>query len=216
MLRSVTPLLSSLGVILLTASMAFGGRVDRDVVEVAEWLVGSFDTRAQAEADRAAGTAYKHDVALMVARPVEDPVTFEDGLYLYVENRLEGQAEPYRQRVYRLSKGAKGIRLEVFTIDERVRVLLAATPQMLSQLTPSDLTREKGCDVLLERQGEGYAGSTSLRSCKSASKESAYVSSTLRITKDVIVSLDRGYDAEGAQTFGPTDGRGYEFRRSPL
>ena len=34
------------------------------------------------------------------------------------------------------------------------------------------------------------------------------------ITKDVIVTLDRGYDAEGGQTFGPTDSRGYEFRRA--
>jgi CpeT protein len=207
-------LISAFVTILLTASVAFAGRVDRDVVEVAQWLVGAFDTRAQAEADRAAGTAYKHDVALMMTRPIEDPVAFQDGLYLYVENRIEGQAQPYRQRVYRLSKSGKGIRLEVFKVDERVLVLLAATPGMLSQLTPSDLTREKGCDVLVERKGEGYEGATPTGSCKSTWKGSAYVTSSLRITKDVIVTLDRGYDAEGGQTFGPTDGRGYEFRRA--
>ena len=27
------------------------------------------------------------------------------------------------------------------------------------------------------------------------------------------MTLERGYDEKGAQTFGPTDGRGYEFRR---
>lgn len=59
MLRPVTTLISGLGTSLLTASIAFGGRVDRDVVEGAEWLVGSFDTRAQAEADRVADTAYQ-------------------------------------------------------------------------------------------------------------------------------------------------------------
>jgi hypothetical protein len=207
-------LISAFVTILLTASVAFAGRVDRDVVEVAQWLVGAFDTRAQAEADLAAATSYKHDVALMMTRPIEDPVAFQDGLYLYVENRIEGQAQPYRQRVYRLSKSGKGIRLEVFKIDERVLVLLAATPGMLSQLTPSDLTRESGCDILLDRRGDEYSGSTPARSCKSSYKESAYVTSSLRITKDVIATLDRGYDAEGGQTFGPTDGRGYEFRRA--
>lgn len=207
-------LITAFVTVLLTASAAFVGRVDRDVLEVAQWLVGAFDTRAQAEADRAADTAYKHDVALMTTRPIEDPVAFQDGLYLYVENRIEGQAQPYRQRVYRLSKSGKGIRLEVFKIDERVLVLLAATPGMLSQLTPSDLTRESGCDILLDRRGDEYSGSTPARSCKSSYKGSAYVTSSLRITKDVIVTLDRGYDATGGQTFGPTDGRGYEFRRA--
>jgi hypothetical protein len=35
----------------------------------------------------------------------------------------------------------------------------------------------------------------------------------MRIGRDLVVTLDRGYDEKGAQTFGPTDGRGYEFRR---
>lgn len=200
--------------ILWTASIAFAGGVDRDVVEVAQRMVGSFDNRAQAEADRAAGTASKHDVALMTIRAIEDPVAFEDGLYLYVENRLEGQAQPDRQRVYRLSKSGSRIRLEVFTINESVRVLLAVTPQMLSQLSPSDVTRENGCHILLERKGEEYAGATPVGSCKSASKETAYVTSFLRITKDAIVILNHGYDAKGVLTFGPANGRGYEFRRA--
>lgn len=201
--------------ILLTASIAFAGRVDREVVQVAQWLVGAFDTRAQAEAHRAAAPTSKPEVALMTIRAIEDPVAFEDGLCLYVESRLEGEPQPSRQRVYRLSKSGSRIRLEVFTIDESVRVLLAVTPQMLSQLSPSDVTRENGCDLLLERRGEEYAGATPSGSCKSTSKGTAYATSSLRITKDAIVMLDRGYDARGALTYGPTDGRGHEFRRSP-
>ncbi len=200
--------------ILLTASIAFAGRVDREVVQVAQWLVGAFDTRAQTEAHRAAAPTSKPDVALMTIRAIEDPVAFEDGLYLYVESRLEGEPQPSRQRVYRLSKSGSRIRLEVFTIDESVRVLLAVTPQMLSQLSPTDLIRENGCDILLERKGEEYAGATLEGSCKSSARGSAYLTTSMRVTKDAIVMLDRGYDAKGGLTFGPTDGRGYEFRRS--
>lgn len=198
---------------LLAASLVGAAPAGNDVARVVSWLVGSFDTRAQAEADRRADTADKHDVALMVVRPVDDPVVFQDGLYVYVENRIEGETKPYRQRVYRLKKIKDRIRLEVFKIDTQVLELLVLAPQMLASLSPRDLTREEGCDVLLEPQGEEYSGSTPRSSCKSDWKGSSFVTSTMRVTKDLIVTLDRGYDEKEVQTFGPTDGRGCEFRR---
>lgn len=176
-------------------------RAQDDVVKVANWLVGSFDTRAQAE------------LVFMVGRPVQDPVVFGDALYVYVENRVEGEPGPPRQRVYRLKKSGRKVRLEVFTIDAQLRTLLASEPQMLSQLSPGDLTKERGCDILLEALGDAYVGVSDPRSCKTEWKGSSFATSTLRITKDLIVILERGYDEKGAQTFGPTDGRGYEFRR---
>lgn len=198
---------------LLTASVVCAGPPDQDLARVASWLVGSFDTRAQAEADRAAATPYRHDIALWAARPIEDAGIFKDGLYVYVEIRLEGETQPCRQRVYRLKKVKDRIRLEVFNIDAQVRELLVLAPQMLADLSPRDLTKEEGCDVLLESKGEEYTGSTPRGSCKSDWKGSAFVTSTIRLTRNLIVTLDRGYDETEVQTFGPTDGRGYEFRR---
>ena len=199
----------------LTVATAAAGPVDEDVVRVASWLAGSFDNRAQAEADGAAGTAYKHEAAQMNVRPVQDPVVFGDALYLYVENRLQADTRPYRQRIYRLKKSGSRVRLEVLKIDGQVLGLLALDPQMLSSLNPGDLIKEPGCDVLLEAKGDEFTGTTAPRSCKSDWKGSAYMTSTMRIAKDVVVTLDRGYDEHGIQTFGPTDARGYEFRRSP-
>ncbi len=208
-------LLCGAGALFLGAAIAFAGPPHSDVLLAASWLVGSFDNRAQAEADQAANTPYQHDAAVMIGRPVEDPVVFQDGLYLYVESRRDGEPRPFWQRVYRLKKSGGQVKIEVFKIDGQVLGPLGLDPQMLSSLNPSDLKKEEGCDVLLDRKGDEFVGSTAARSCRSDYKGSAYVFSTMRITKDLVVTLDRGYDEKGVQTFGPSDGRGYEFRRSP-
>ena len=207
-------LLHALGVSLFTAASALAGPPHPDVLRAANWLVGVFDNHAQAAADVAGNTSYQHDAAVMVGRPIQDPVEFQDGLYLYVESRRDGEPKPFWQRVYRLKKNGGQIRIEVFKIDGQILGPLGLDPQMLSSLNPSDLRKEEGCDVLLDIKGGEFTGSTAPRSCRSDYKGSAYVFSTMRITKDLVVTLDRGYDEKGVQTFGPSDGRGYEFRRS--
>ena len=196
------------GVILISAvSTAIA---QEDVFKVASWLVGSFESRARGEAGSAVSPSKRE---FMVARVVQDPVVFTDALYLYVEHRIDDAAIPSRQRVFRLKKSGRRVRLEVFRIDPQILAPLASDPQMLTQLSPGDLSKEAGCDILLEAQGDAYAGASDPRSCKSDWQGSVYVNTSIRITKDLIVTLERGYDENGVQTFGPTDGRGYEFRR---
>lgn len=192
---------------ILTTAVA---SAEDDVLRVANWLVGSFDNRVQNEASRAAGSG----LVQMVARPIQDPVVFEDAVYIYMELRFAGEPSPYRQRVLKLKKAGRRVRFEVFRIDAQLLTPLASEPQMLSQLAPGDLTKEPGCEIVLELRGNGYEGATDPRACKTDWKGSAYMTSAIRITSDLVVILDRGYDAKGVQTFGPVDGRGYEFRRS--
>ena len=198
---------------LLGAASAIAGPPHPDVLRVASWLVGSFDNRAQVASEQAANASYQHDAAVMVGRAIEDPVVFQDGLYLYVESRRDGEPRPYWQRVYRFKKSGGQIRIEVFKIDGQLLGPLGTDAQMLSSLNPGDLRKEEGCDVLLDVKGNEFIGSTAPKSCRSDYKGSAYVFSTMRITRDMVVTLDRGYDEKGVQTFGPSDGRGYEFRR---
>ncbi len=115
--------------------------------------------------------------------------------------------------MYRLKKVGKRIRLEVFRIDGQFLAPLALDPRMLNSLNPGDLSKEEGCDLLLDPSGDGFAGSTAPRSCKAERKGSAYVVSTLRVTRDGIVALDREFDEKDVLTFGPADGRGDEFRK---
>lgn len=194
-------------VLILTAAVA---TAEDDMLRVANWLVGSFDNRAQSEANPEAGTR----LVRMVARPIQDPVVFEDAIYIYIEQRFADESTPFRQRVLKLRKSGRRIRFEVFRIDPQLLTPLSSEPQMLSQLAPGDLTRESGCDITLERRGDGYEGGTDPRGCRPDGKGPAYMTSTLRITSDLIVILDRAYDEKGIQISGPANGRGYEFRRS--
>ncbi len=198
-------------VMILTAVVA---TAEDDVLRVANWLVGSFDNRTQYEASRTTGSADRDGVVRLVARPIQDPVVFEDAVYIYIEQRFVNEPAPYRQRVFKLKKSGRRIRLEVLRIDPQLLIPLSSEPQMLSQLAPVDLTKETGCDINLELRSGGYEGATHPRACKSDWQGSAYTTSAIRITADRVVILDRGYDAKGVQTFGPADGRGYELRRT--
>ena len=196
-----------LGATVLVLAATFSTAED-DVLRIANWLVGSFDKRAQFETNREAG------LVRMVGRPIQDPVVFDDGIYMYLELRFANEDGPYRQRVFKLRKGGRRLRLEAFRIDPQLLIPLSSEPQMLSQLAPGDLTRESGCDITLERRGDGYEGGTDLRACRSDWRGSSYMTSTMRITSELVVILDRAYDDRGVQTFGPAKGDGHEFRRT--
>jgi hypothetical protein len=196
--------------LLLTVGSA-AGAAESDVLRLAGWMLGSFDSRAQAEGDK--GAASPRAVALLTIRPIEDPVDFGDAPYLYVEARVEGQAQPTSQRVYRLKKVGKRIRIEVFRIDGQFMAPLAMDPRMLNSLNPGDLIKDAGCDILMDATADGFSGSTAHRSCKSERKGSAYVVTSLRVNRDGITLLERDFDEKDAQTFGPADGRGDELRR---
>jgi hypothetical protein len=208
--------MGGLGVCLIlnAAGSAAAGGPDREVLKVATWLAGTFDNRAQAAADQGANASYQHEATVMIGRPIEDPVDFQDALYLYVEIRREAEPRPHWQRVYRLRKSGAQVRIEVLKIDAQMLGPLGLDAQMLSSLSSGDLKKEDGCDILLEVKGEDYSGSTAPRTCRSSEKGSAYVFTTLRVNKDAVLTLTRGYDEKGVQTLGPSDGRAYEFHRA--
>lgn len=189
------------------------GIQDAEVLKLATAMLGRFDNGRQVEADREAGRSHIPDHVRMTVRPLQDPVVFQDGLYLYIEKSLVADSRPYEQRIYRLKKAGRRIRLEMFEIDERMLASLALEAQMLNNLAPADLTRREGCDILVEAKDAGYSGSTTGRSCKRDQEELAYVTSSIRVAGDTVVVIDRGYDREGRQISGAVGESGYEFRR---
>ena len=201
------------GVVFLLAASVGAAPPDREVLRLAGWLVGTFDNQAQAAAEKALDAAARHDAVVMIGRPVNDPQEFQDALYLYMERRREGEPRPFWQRIYRLRRSGKQVRIDVLRIDGQLLGPLGTDAQMLNSLNPGDLKKEAGCEFLLDIKADEFAGSTAPSTCRSAEEGAAYLASTLRVTRDLVVTLDRGYDEKGTQTFGPRDERGYEFRR---
>jgi glycosidase len=185
---------------------AAGAAADPDLV--ASWMTGSFSSEEQAKAD----TNY-FDIRLEMVRIWKART---DGWWLYVEQAVAGsEARPYRQRVYHVTRQQDGsIRSDVFSVSDPLR--LAGDwrkPAPLATLTLDSLEARKGCAVILRRASDtAFEGGTVDKECTSDLRGAAYAISEVRVTPDGLVTWDRGYDQNGKQVWGATQG-GYVFKR---
>ncbi|MGD9689030.1 MAG: chromophore lyase CpcT/CpeT [Phycisphaerales bacterium] len=178
------------------------------------WMIGSFASADQSLSD----PAYR-DVSLVIA-PVWKSRT---GCWLYVEQAMaESPDRPYRQRLYRLTGlpilpgQPLSWRCDVFSLPGDPLRFAGAwqEPYLLESLHEDDLLLRDGCSVwIFQVSEEEFAGSTRGNACASDLHGAAYATSHVTIRRDRIDSWDRGYDASGAQVWGPARGP-YCFRRA--
>jgi len=185
-------------------------RTDRDVLVT--WMTGSFSSAAQHAAD----PEDYADVRLHMAPIWTDR---NDGPWLYVEQALVGRADhPYRQRIYHLVEHPDDvIESVVFKLPGDALRYTGAwqRPDLLAGLTPADLVPRPGCSTFLHRDPDGaFVGGTRGNECASSLHGAAYATSEARITASKMYSWDRGFDADGQQVWGATEG-GYLFRKLP-
>jgi CpeT protein len=173
-----------------------------DLMKLSEMMIGSFSSEAQSKSD----TSY-FDIRLQVY-PIWKNRT--DGIWLYVEQAMAKRIDkPYRQRVYRLNDlQPGGVESAVFTMKSPLR--FAGKPEDVEKLTPDSLSQREGCSVFLQRSGKKFVGATKEKTCPSDLKNAAYASSEVTITRKMMLSWDRGYNADGKQVWGAEKG-GYRF-----
>lgn len=181
--------------------------VTEAVEELVALMQGSFSSREQAQAD-----AEYFDIRLHMLPIWPDR---DDGRWLYVEQAVAvSQAEPYRQRVYRVSAREDGtIESAVYELTDPLRFALAwKDPRKLDALRHEELVRKDGCEVLLRQAEPGrFVGATGEKTCASDLRGASWATSEVEITADGVRSWDRGFDEAGAQVWGATKG-GYSFR----
>jgi CpeT protein len=175
--------------------------------QLSSYMQGSFTSEAQAAED----TAFM-DISLEMQRiwPEADA-----GIWLYVEQAATAtKGKPYRQRVYQLQiLNDSTFSSTVYELPKAQRFVGAyAQPARLDSLRPDSLNLLTGCDLRLSYQNDTFAGKTGDRSCRNAWGDAAYATSEVTITKDQLISWDRGYDAEGNQVWGAEKG-GYVFEK---
>lgn len=172
-------------------------------------LEGTFSSRAQSIEH-----ASYRDVTLRVAPIWTDR---SDAHWLYVEQAMASTPQrPYRQRVYRVSQDADGtVESMVLAIPgDPLRYAGAwASPTPLNDLTPELLDPLDGCVVFLVPDGVGrYRGGTRGTGCVSTREGAAYTTSEITLTRGLVLSWDRGFDASGRQAWGAVEGP-YRFDR---
>jgi len=191
--------------LVLLALVASTARASSDLDTLVDWMTGSFASTEQAEKDSSF-----FDIRLEMVRIWPER---EDGIYLYVEQAVATALErPYRQRIYRVREEDGEFRSEVFTFEEPLRFAGAwRTPDRFAELDPDDLALREGCAVILTRTETGFEGATG-SACVSSLRGASTATSEVVLTEDVLTSWDRGFDAEGEQVWGSTEGP-YVFRR---
>ena len=176
--------------------------------ELRRLMTGSFDSSEQAASD----SSY-YDISLKMI-----PIwTDRPGDFLYVEQAVRSMADrPYRQRVYELRHLRDNEYASVVYAleNEEDAVGKWAEPSWFDQFDPSILREREGCTVFLTRvNADHYMGATRENNCLSSLRGAQYATSQVVVKAGEIASWDQGFDAEGQQVWGATEG-GYVFKRN--
>ena len=180
-----------------------------DLARLGQWMTGYFSSQQQAAKD-----SDYFDVRLRMT-PIWKQRS--DGRWLYIEQAMaEHQERPYRQRVYcltQLNDTTFESRVYAFTGDPTRFVGEWKKPLPLAELIPDSLIHRDGCSIILYKKGEiAFVGGTIGKNCASDLRGAAYATSEVTISKNQLISWDRGYDEEGNQSWGARKG-GYVFKK---
>lgn len=174
--------------------------------QLVSWMTGSFSSEEQSKSD----TSY-FDIRLEIVR-IWPEKTGES--WLYVEQAMASKKDkPYRQRVYRVRKTGDNVyESAIYMLADPLR--FAGHPELVSALPMDSLQLKNGCAVLLnweEKRGE-FVGATGAKSCPSDLRGASYATSEVILSENMLLSWDRGFNAEGVQVWGAEKG-GYRFMK---
>lgn len=173
-------------------------------------LEGTFDTAAQAKADRE-----YFDITLTHCR-IDLPSLGKDVLYVE-QARTNSLAAPYRQRVYVIDAKAEDTAVSRIFEHRDPKVLIglcAKTPR--PAVAASDLEEKTGCAVTMTWKGDRFEGSTAPRACLSSYQGATYTMSEVSVSPTEVRSWDRGFDAGDQQVWGAAKGPYVFVRKTPL
>lgn len=178
--------------------------VDNDVNELFALMQGSYNSEKQSLAD---STYYNISLHMY-------PIWEEKGNWLYVEQAMNSmQDKPYRQRIYEVKRNENGqLTSYVYTLpNDSLWIGKWKTPEAFNDLSMENLRLRDGCEVVLTKKSDSsFVGTTQNGTCESTLRGASYAMSEVEITAKGITSWDQGFDSEGQQVWGATEG-GYVF-----
>ena len=203
MLKNCFLLLLGLSSNLLFAQKKLGAH---DLEILKSCMSGAFSSEMQAKNDSDFYNIHLHMTPIWENR--------KDGFWLYVEQAIVSALDkPYRQRIYHVHLfNDTTIISEVFEMKSPLRFAGAyKNKELIKNLQPDSLDARTGCGILLHaRNNESFVGSTTGNECLSSLRGATYATSEVVITKKLLLSWDRGWDAQDKQVWGAVKS-GYQF-----
>lgn len=179
--------------------------IDVELKELLTMMSGSFNSERQSKID----TNYR-DLTLHMY-----PIWPErEGKWMYIEQSFsDRQEEPYRQRIYKLSReNDSTFRSDSYIIPNAgLWACRWQTPEYFDRLLLETITISNGCEVLLIKTPENtFMGKTIDKNCPSELNGATYATSEVVISEKQIISWDRGFNEKDSLMWGAAKG-GYEF-----
>jgi len=172
-----------------------------EIDKLMRMMTGSFDSYIQAELD-----SNYYNISLEM-HPIW---TDRKGHWLYVEQALASKKDkPYRQRIYKLWYDSESDQFisEVYKLPEEKTFIGQWDSAVFDDLNEEDLILRNGCAVYLKKNPEGfYEGNTNESDCESTLRGASYATSIVGIYSDRIKSWDQGFNEDGEQVWGATEG----------
>jgi CpeT protein len=178
--------------------------IDIELEELISLMTGSFNSERQSKID----TSFR-DVSIHMYPIWQD----REGKWLYVEQSLsDRQEEPYRQRIYKLSReNDSTFRSDIYTIPNAgLWACRWQTPEFFDRLLLETISIREGCEVLIKKVDDKFIGKTRGKNCPSDLQGATYVTSEVEISNNRIVTWDRGFNELDSLVWGALKG-GYIF-----
>lgn len=179
--------------------------IDAQVQEVASYLIGTMDTSAQAVIDRNAPDVRITTCSIQVGDT--------EATFLYQEQALSLKLNlPYRQRFLQILPSADN-RVESISYKPthpEAWIGLCNKPEF-DRIVPLPELGETVCTLILQRDGEGYLGTTPEEGCATHYRGAVRITNQVQLTQGTMETWDRGFDAQGNQVWGAQD-ESYQYR----
>lgn len=136
--------------------------------------------------------------------------------------RADSLHAPYRVSLFQFYKYKGALRLRTYDLHRNADGSAGAAATMLIGMTqlaqwfPNDIKRDwftGTLDLDIKTEGDKYAGKTPY-AYPTATGGAVEMTSEITISKDSLVTMDRGFDATGKIVWGSSEGDKYEFKRT--
>ncbi|MEM9879264.1 MAG: chromophore lyase CpcT/CpeT [Pseudomonadota bacterium] len=180
-------------------------RLERELAYIIKLWPGDYDNQEQVSFDAAAKLKIQRPRLHALIYPLNISQLGE--AVLYAEHRTDDAAQSLNhQAIYVLSadEAANAVRVKTYALKDGARFQIKGRNRSaLSKITAEDAKYQKGCDMLIQRDGFGYMGRIEKITCKQGNGR--FLDRQIRIAKDSYTVRERSVDKAGravSQTVG--------------
>ena len=199
-------------IILLLFPISLFGQVKLDSTDFERYIqniTGKFSTQLHQSFDTTKGDVMVRTIVFK---------RYPNVVWLYTQQGewWDGRYFPYRQRVYAAEQiDDYYIKLDIYAFKDDLAYYgvlddtsSSLTPEEWLQNIPSDgLIKKEGCSLYIYKDNlNAFRGSTNEDDCKGSFKGATYTTTEFVIYLHEVISWERGWDDDGNQKWGPTNG----------